>query len=1001
MVVMVDGSIAQLDGGDLGALPDCPPVLAGLLHNAAAQQHEAASVIVVDGTRETRLSYPQLLRRAQTISGGLHACGLRRDDRVVLQLSDPRALIDVFWGCVASGVVPVPVSMAVVENRHDADPATHPLQRLATDLGRIPVITDAQYAAAWTDLPQASILGRAIAYESLLSEPPIGDLVSVPPDATAIFLMTSGTTGRAKCVPLTHAGLMAAVRATAHLPWFAGSVSLSWTGLEHVTGLLSHLREVQLARTQVWASARQFAARPLSWLDWIERYRVALTRAPNFAFAAVVRALERNTIHRWDLSSVRTFISGGETISPRICARFLELLEPHCSKGAAVVSGYGLTETCNGIVYGRAPCVPPDGAHVFDRRSIAVGAVVRRVDADAEDALMCADAGVPCAGVRVRVVDARDQLLATETVGHVQIDGPVVMSRRTVDASEITADGWLRTGDLGLVTRGSLVLVGRDKDLLIVRGRNLLIADIEQVVRGLAGVDPTSVAVCRYRPQDADSDSACIFVASGPLAHSTSIEALVRQAVAQRFGFAPAGVFVWKQDQFPRSASGKILRIQLTERLDRGELKPERPPGPAPQPVATPEELLGQREHQIHELFRRCFGRDDIGIHDDFFSLGGDSLAAARLTASLSELLGDEVSANIVFRAPTAAQIARALASPGSDREASAIGTDAGLPVCFVPEISGQPWVFQRMAPELRLTRSVCSLRAPDLDWQRDVLTIEELVTHYLAELRRLHSTGPYSLIGYSFGGTLAFEMANRLVRDGLVVDHVVMIDTWAPMPLRPRLRTFADIGVLEILRHLCQAGVLGYPMLRRIKLRSPFGPLTSVLARMLLCLSTGPLSDTELRTILRVAWPDPGTRDLGAMSFAELCDAIARQLQDGLPAAQWEDLVRLAGSDRPIRLIKAQKVFKKNFVLAARHRLRSRYPGKVTIYACDASRPLIEGWRRYLIQPPDIRRVAVTKQPGQPQHRAIIERHNIALFAGDLRRLLLTRIDNVPSRAK
>ena len=111
----------------------------------------------------------------------------------------------------------------------------------------------------------------------------------------------------------------------------------------------------------------------------------------------------------------------------------------------------------------------------------------------------------------------------------------------------------------------------------------------------------------------------------------------------------------------------------------------------------------------------------------------------------------------------------------------------AGLPVFFYHPIGGNPMVFRPLVQALELTRPAYGARAPELDWKQDVLNFREMTNYYFTELRRAQPNGPYSIVGYSFGVYLAFELASRLVADGQEVRHLVLLDA-APDSLSRRL---------------------------------------------------------------------------------------------------------------------------------------------------------------------------------------------------------------------
>ncbi|HSR69859.1 MAG TPA: thioesterase domain-containing protein [Acidobacteriota bacterium] len=390
-------------------------------------------------------------------------------------------------------------------------------------------------------------------------------------------------------------------------------------------------------------------------------------------------------------------------------------------------------------------------------------------------------------------------------------------------------------------------------------------------------------------------------------------------------------------------------------------------------------------ERKIVDLFRRCFSREDIAVDDNFFVLGGDSLQATRLLTRLREEVGAELSPDAMFTHPTPRALAEAVKSSGESREmlggsslvALNRGREGERPIYWPHPTSGNPWAYRDLAEAARFKRPLYALRAPDLDWERDVLSMEGMTEHYLTEIRRLQRRGPYSLAGFSFGGNLAFEIANRLVADGQQVEHLVMIDTAGPESLWTRL-TRPERLLTPVRRLLCRMGATG------TRIMDAFG-YDSIMGRVFDCLTTGPLREDEVRWVIQVTLPDFASRhDLQALSLRELCDVVLDHFGPLLSSSQWEHLIRRGPADDALVMVKAQKVWAKNYWLSLRHRPNTRYPGTIVLYASQDNQDVLR-WRRYTSRPLDVRRVAIPKR----SHIRFIDEENLHHFIDDLKHLL------------
>jgi thioesterase domain-containing protein len=395
---------------------------------------------------------------------------------------------------------------------------------------------------------------------------------------------------------------------------------------------------------------------------------------------------------------------------------------------------------------------------------------------------------------------------------------------------------------------------------------------------------------------------------------------------------------------------------------------------------------MSRREQQVLDLFRGAFARNDIGLDDDFFELGGDSLLASRVLVRLYDATRVDLPPDLLFRFPTS----RALAQAVDDEtgEPSATGSHSfvplnrgrqGLPFYLLHGVSGQPWVFQSLVRRAAFNRPVLAARAPDLDWTRDVLTIPEMVQHYTAAIRGVQRRGPYSLAGYSWGGALAFDIAMRLMADGQEVRHLVLFDTAAPAPWWRRVLSRGGLA-RSIRRRLSRLSV-------GPRLLAAMG-YDSRLLRASACFGPGPLTTDELWAILRMAFPDQAKSYTPREPiFDDLCRTIVAQFKRTLADQYVAMMARLAPTDDPVASIKAHKVDAKNYWLARWHAPSGVFPGTLTIYASAGNAKVLR-WQRFSSRPLDIRRVRAGADLTRA-HQAFMEPPIVDQFARDVQELV------------
>ncbi len=222
--------------------------------------------------------------------------------------------------------------------------------------------------------------------------------------------------------------------------------------------------------------------------------------------------------------------------------------------------------------------------------------------------------------------------------------------------------------------------------------------------------------------------------------------------------------------------------------------EPLPPPPPAPRraspragPAAPPRD---ETERALVEFFRELFRLEEVGIHDDFFALGGDSLLALRLTAWAAERFGARLALKEVLEAPTVAALARRLGGVAGAQPLPRVGPSClvrlqegtrGLPLIFAHAAGGQALFYRELARSIDPSRPAYGFEAVGLEGGPCHTTVEEMAAHYLEALRTVQPTGPYLLIGASFGGSIVFEMARRLSAEGHTVPLCAMLDSPGP----------------------------------------------------------------------------------------------------------------------------------------------------------------------------------------------------------------------------
>lgn len=572
-----DRPSSETFGGEPRIPDGAPMTLQEGLWQAAELSPQQGTLYVRRGEADDFQTYAELLVEAERVLGGLRAAGLGPGDAALFQFRDHRAYMTAFWACVLGGFVPTPVAVATTYESHNE--TTRKLHNAWQLLDRPVILTDTGTAPALAGLhglwgePDLRILqvGELITHER------DSDWYATTPDSPVINLLTSGSTGVPKCVQHTNASVAAREWAVIQARGYTGEdVSLIWMPLDHVTMVYYNVRDVFLRCRHVNGRIDDVLGDPLLWLDWIDRYGVTNTWAPNFAYNLVNECAEEIGRRSWDLSRMREFVNAGEPVVAATSHRFLELLAPHGLRADAMVPCWGMSETCSGVTYTRQSRDDRElGTVVVRQSSLGEDRLVYETSGQ-KGAVAFTEVGGPIPGVTIRVVGDDGRTLPRDRVGELQIRG-VTMLRHYYGNAEanqdaFTEDGWFRTGDLAFVRDGALVIAGRKKDQIIVRGANFVAHELESVVEQVEGVRVTFSAAAGVREPGEGSDRLVIFFVPVRWDADTLARTFqeVRAALVREAGIAPDVVVPVTDAEFPKTASGKIQRAALVADLRAG-----------------------------------------------------------------------------------------------------------------------------------------------------------------------------------------------------------------------------------------------------------------------------------------------------------------------------------------------------------------------------------------------------------------------------------------------
>ncbi len=563
--------------GGAVAAPEQAATLLDVLH-WHARRHARRTHIYLYGEDDqpNRISYGELLAQARRVAAGLWAKGFEPGRSVAIMLPTGRGYFASFYGILLAGGTPVPIYPPVRLSQLEEHLRRH--GRILANARAVMLITVPEALTVSRLLrAQAPELSQMVTVEDLES---VGGGAYATPlinSGDAAFLQyTSGSTGDPKGVVLSHANLLANIRAMGRrVRADSNDVFVSWLPLYHDMGLIgAGLGSLYYGFPLVLLSPLAFLRRPLRWLETIHRHRGTLSAAPNFAYELCLRTLSDADLTGLDLSSWRLAANGAEPVNPATMERFAQRFERCGLDPKALAPVYGLAECSVGL----ALPTPGQGLQLdcIDRAHFESRGEARPADPLDSSPLRVPACGHALDGHEIRIVDDRGREQPERWEGRLEFRGPSATAGY-LDNPKATAElrrgDWLDSGDRGYLVGGRVYLTGRVKDLIIRGGRNLYPYELEEAVGAISGIRRGCVAVFAS-PDPGGGPERLVVVAETRETQPLGRDALgerVREALGA-MDVVPDVVELVPPHGVLKTSSGKIRRAAMAELYRHGGL---------------------------------------------------------------------------------------------------------------------------------------------------------------------------------------------------------------------------------------------------------------------------------------------------------------------------------------------------------------------------------------------------------------------------------------------
>jgi len=593
-----------------------PQIKPGCIYDclvAAADATPHATVFAAPGRRP--LTYEGLLRQTHAVRDTLNSMGLSRNSRVAIAVDNGPEMAVAFLA-MASCVTCIPLNP-----NYRADEFEFYLSRLNVKALIVDAQTNSAAKAIAASLGLCMIeLSTESGVEAGLFKLDGGNHVAqvrggfAERDDVALLLHTSGTTSLPKIVPLTHANICAqAANNQVFLNLTGNDLCLNVMPLFHSTGLIGVILSSVMSGGGVVCTRGFYAPQ---FFDWFAEFQPTwFTAVPSMHQAILARAAK-------DKESTRhnrlRFIRSSSATLPRHILRELEEVFK-----TSVIESYGLTEC------GMIACNPVTSG---ERK---IGSV-----------------GVPT-NVDLGVMDESGAFLSSPDKGEIAVRGECVIGGYE-GGEEVNEEsfikGWFRTGDLGFLdSDGYLFVTGRRKEIINRGGEKISPLEVDHIFMDHAAVEQ---AVTFPVPNEILGEEVAIAVVLRPQFAVTADE--LREFVSQKLADFKVPRQILIVSEIPKGAFGKIQRHRLAKQLDVQPLDqlPRKIEVPYA-PPRTPEESM------LVDIWGRVLGQKVVGIHDDFFRLGGDSVLATQVISQVRNVMQIELSPTSLFATPTVAELAQ------------------------------------------------------------------------------------------------------------------------------------------------------------------------------------------------------------------------------------------------------------------------------------------------------------------------------------------------------
>lgn len=693
----------------------------------------------------TALTYREMRVQVEALARHLRAHGAARHHLVAVALPRSVALSVTLMAILETGAAYLPLDTGYPDQR---------LRWMVEDAQPVMIVTTSELQDRFQGWAPLVRVEEAPAIESI-DEAPLEGKPFI--DDPAYVLYTSGSTGKPKGVVISHRAIVN------RLLWMQDRYALT-------------ARDTVLQKTpcsfdvSVWeffwplmTGAQLVMAPPEAHRDpeqlvsLIDTYRVTTLHFVPSMLSAFLEALSSS--QRRACGVLRHVFCSGEALSTSLARQWARDI------GCALHNLYGPTEAAVDVSY-----YPAFGDALAGLTGTGV------------------PIGYPVWNTQLYILDPHLQPVPSGVAGELYIGG-TQLAEGYLHRPELTADRFMthpnlpdercyRTGDIARWNdNGAIEYLGRNDDQLKLRGQRIELGEIESALCELPEIAQAVVVARAVESTETTADTRQLvgYVMCDPGVAGDLDIGMLRQRLSAQLPPHLVPVHILRVEAWPLSANGKLDRKAL----------------PAPRAVTAQGRLPSEGlEADIAHAFEAVLNHTPVYADDDFFALGGHSLLAMQLVARLRQVMARSISVGQLMETSTVAELAATLRLPEQGATPLQAGFEAILPlrqrgsrtVFCVHPASGFAWQFSVLLRYLDNDWDIIGLQSPsETGPMASASSLGEVCEQQLAQIKALQPQGPYFLLGYSLGGTLAHGIAACLRAQGEHVAFLGLLDTYPP----------------------------------------------------------------------------------------------------------------------------------------------------------------------------------------------------------------------------